>query len=292
MESANERDLEIERASRDASASAATQLAELRRLQRPEEGLAPSRGYAALMLVIAVVMTAYVTLFLFAYDGFGPGEGNHTYPASMLLLAPVICLAGLSNGARERFGVRVREARTTIGLWVVFLAGFLALGVLKYVGSGYPDWFNIVVPICVFLLMGARPLRQLLSGGTRANEEWQPAQLAAPARVTTVVIGVVLAALLIASSLKFAAAIIGLIVFLAFLAMMIAWRTRFGLPAVGLDWGSRQWGCFIGATAVAFVSSLSVVNGASWGWPVACGAAAIVVLVMVIAAFLPTTVRR
>ncbi len=271
---------------------AAEQLNQLNRLRRSETGLAPSRGYSALMLVIATVMAAYVALFLFASAGFEPGVVNNTYPASMLLLVPVMCMAGLSNGARERFGVRVRESRTAVGLWGLFFAGFLTIGVLKAAGVGYPDWLNIVMPICVFLLMGLRSLRQLLFGGTRTNEDWQPARLGAPARVTTVLIGVVLAALLLSSSLEFAAAVIGLIVFAAFVPMLIAWRTRFGLPAVGLEWGTGQWGCFIGAIAVAYCSSVAVVGGTSWGWPLAIAAAASVVLVMGIAAFLPTSTRR
>ncbi|GAA2842819.1 hypothetical protein FB468_0914 [Leucobacter komagatae] len=291
MESSSEQGAAPDSLSRDPS-SAAAQLAELERLQRPEEGLAPSRGYSALMILLALMMSAYVALFLFAYGGRGAVGAEGTYPASMLLLVPVICASALSQGGRERYGVRVRESATTIGLWVLFLAGFLTLGIANYAGSGYPGWLNVVMPICVFLLMGLRPLRQFASRSTRKNEEWEPARLSGAARTTSVLVGVVLAAQLIASALPFAAAVTGVIVMVAFIPMLFAWRSNFGLPNVGFEWGPAQWACFVVAVAVAFGSSASVVGGASWGWPWAIGAAASVVLVMTVAAFLPTTRRR
>lgn len=292
MESANDRDFDIERASRDASTSAATQLAELGRLQRPEEGLAPSRGYAALMLLLALIMSSYVALVLLGFGGQAQQRSPGSYPATMLLLAPVLFVGGLSQGARERFGVRVRETLVEKVLWVVLMAAFMVLWALTLFGPGYPTWLSVALPLGIFLLMGLRPIRDLTSGGTHNTESWTPSRLSRAARTTSVLVGVVLAAQLIASALPLAAAMTGIIVMVAFVPMLFSWRTDFGLPNVGYEWGPTQWVCFVSATAVAFVSSLSVVNGASWGWPLASGAAAIVVLVMVIAAFLPTTVRR
>lgn len=267
--------------------AAEAQLRELERLQRTETALVPSRGLAMLEVIVAVVLCAYVWLvFAASHAGSGAGPVEDSYTPTMLLVVPILMTSGLVQGARNKFGVRSTPTRSQWVAYGVLFAAYCVLGVLSLSSVGYPSWLNVAVVVGLFLAFGARPLRRLLTSSGDVREGWESAHLSPQARTTTALIGVALAAQVSMSIAPLAAAIAGIVVLLVLVAMLLAWRSRYGLTAVGSEWGLIQWSVFLFCVAIAFASSVLVATG-NTSSPLMIAAGIVVLLAMAAVALLP-----
>ena len=250
----------------------------------------PSRAFAFLMLWSAALISVYVAVYLLTFRYRSVGGAGLTGGGSTLtfvLLVPVLIFSPLISGARERF--RVRPGLRAPGYWVgygLLFAGFMSLCVLSIAGVVYPWWLALALPVAAFVTLASTPVRRLLNETTPKSEPWQNHPLTRPARRVTVAIGVITGLIAATSTWRwFSIVFIAAMVLL--LAMNIGWRSRWGLPRTGYEWGPIHWASFAVATTVLF---LLVVLFSLTTWvttPVSVGAGAVVFVVMVVVAFLP-----
>jgi hypothetical protein len=278
----------------DRQASAAeflTRQAEIRARVEDTERLG-SRGYSWLMLATALLSSVYVVILLSALSASGNGApaGGYMY----LLLLPVLLFSSLINGAKDRFAVRRKYSIAGIASYTVAFAAFAALGILAIGGAAYPWWLNVVVGVAVFAAIGASPLRRLWSSRrVLGRKRWRTEALAAPARWTTVAIGIVLATLAATSSWRFFPTVASAIVMVSLTAFLIGWRAPWGLPRTGYDWGPVHWAALGAVTAVLFALAAAAAAAAIISPAMAAGAGAVILAFMLFSAlFRPRSDRR
>lgn len=273
---------------------ASAQMRVYRRLRSPDGALRPARQYWTVMLWSAALTAAYIGVFLAGFAGGAAAEvagrpGGASSAA--LILAPMLIFSSLIQGTRERFRIRSRPSVLQLLLAGAGIAGFLALGALSLTAVAYPWWWNILVPLGVFAAMAMSPIRGLITTPSDASESWPNAPLGTSVRVVTGAIGLGLGLLLAASAMPLAAALMSLVVMVLSVAILLAWRSRFGLPRVGYEWGPGHWAGFGACVTVMFLHS-ALLTYAPWftaGHAIATGI--LVTIIMGTAALLPRTSR-
>ncbi len=241
------------------------------------------------------MVSAYIAVFLLS-SGIREANGGRLLSgsdgATAVLLAPVLIFSSLITGARERFSVR-RGLPTPV-YWIAYgllVAVFLAQLALGIAGVSYPWWLNLVLPAATLVTMAAGPVRRLLSPKTPTSDRWENHPLSAPARRMTVVVGVMLGLLAATSTWRWFS-IVSVAVMLLLLVVLIGWRSRWGLPRTGYEWGPIHWAAFGIAVTVLF---LLVVLFSLTKWvttPVSVSAGLVVFVLMLISAFLPAQANR
>lgn len=250
----------------------------------------PSRGYWWLMLWSAVLISAYAGVYLLTFGGSTVDEVSERaggYAATWVMLMPVLAFSALVSGARERFNIRTKPSPLHWGFYGLAMAGFIALGALSVAGIAYPWWLNTLVPSIFLATMAATPVRSLVTTSRGSSTPWGNAPLSVASRLMTALIGVAIGILLVASVNTLAAAISSIIVMVFLIAALVSWRSPFGLPRVGYEWGSIHWGCF-GACAVIVFACVLLMTFTNWfTTPYTLVAGVLVCIIMGVAALLP-----
>lgn len=270
--------------------SATQQLAQYERIQEHDAAPRPSRGYWHLMLWSAMVVTVYVAAFLLLFGVKTEEEITSQpggYQVHWLLVVPLMAFSFLVSGARERFAVRSTSLWPSWVVLALFIGAFVAMGIFWFADIGYPWWLNIALPLLMFLVMAAGPVRGLRSAPRSETESWPNEPLSGAARVITVVLGLILGVLLVVSTNHYASIflLLGAMVFIVLGTGMQA--SRFGLSRAGNEWGPLHWGSF--GVCAALIFATVVLRGHA-NLPVEVLSPVIgvlVALIMVVAALLP-----
>lgn len=256
----------------------------------------PSREFAQLQLGLAVALAAYLAAFLISSAADPPNEvsaGAGDYTSGLLVL-PVLLLGSLVSGARERFSIR---SKPSVAQWVastLIIGGFTGLLAVSIAGVTYPAWATLLVPVVLFVAMGAGPIRVLSRSATpAARQPWSSEPLSRPARRTTLLIGLS-AGLLAATVTKEAwftvIASAALLVLVA--VFLFGWRAEWGLSHTGYEWGPIHWAALGIVLSVLFALSVLLATTEWITTPVSILAGVLALLVMVAAAVLPRPGRR
>lgn len=279
----------------DLASVASERLREFARLENSAGERRPSRGYWWLMLWSAVLIAAYVGVYLFTFGGSTVeqvSERTGGYSATWVMLTPVLAFSSLLSGARERFNIRAKPSPLHWGFYGLVMTGFVVLGALSITGITYPWWLNALVPLILFVTMAAAPVRNLAAVSRRSSAPWGSASLSAASRLMTVLIGAAIGVLLITSAYPLAAAISGIVVMVFLIVVLVSWRSSFGLPRVGYQWGSLHWVCF-GACALIVFACVLLTTFTSWfATPYTVAAGVLVFIIMGGAALFPRSDPR
>lgn len=269
------------------SSEAADRLKLLGTVRERSRGLRPARGYSVFMLWSAVLIAAYVALFLFSFGGlFSVDTGEAGYTPMYLLLTPVLLFSGLAGGARERFGVRTTPSAWR---WIGYgtgMAGFLVLAVLSLTSIAYPWWLNVVVPLILLVAGATGPLIALIGTKGEGSDRWEAVPLSTPVRVMTGVMGLPLGILLATSTARLAALISAVVVMVMCIVVLLCMRAPFGLTRVGHEWSPLHWCGFGASAAVGYAGALLISLGV-WSTAAAIVTGILAVLIMAAVAFLP-----
>lgn len=247
------------------------------------------------MLWSAVLISVYLAVYLFLFGGSTVGAASAQpggYTPTWVILTPVLMFSGLVRGARERFHIRTKPSPLHWGLYALVLAGFVTLGALSMAGVGYPWWLNAILPLVLLASMAATPIRGLLTTTPESSPPWASVPLAAGVRIMTTLIGLANGVLLATFTHPLLAAFSGLTVMVLLFVVLLGWRSAWGLPRVGYEWGPIHWGAFAICTATQFTC---VVFAAVTTWfttPNSIAAGVLVLVVMGISAVLPRENRR
>ena len=259
--------------------SAADQLRSAERLRQHVERSGPTRASAVLQLWGAIVLPIYVGVFLLS---FGPRMSELT----TLLLFPVLLFSSLVSGARDRFGIRTRPRG---GSWVAQLsvvAAFLVLLALRIGGVSYPWWIDVLVVAAMFVTLAIGPVRQLLAARGGGTTRWSSRPLDPPARGLTVAIGIA-SGLLVASATEPWNSLVAVVIMLALIVALVLWRTRWGLPRTGFEWGPLHWAAF-GVIMTAMFVLTALLSLTEWITALVTVTAGILIAaIMTTVAFLP-----
>ena len=253
----------------------------------------PSRGYAWLLILSALVLSVYVGVFLFAFYGFDPYTGTGGYSYTNLLVLPILLFSALVNGARERFSIRKKPS---IAQWIAYLvtfAAFMILAGLSVAGVSYPRWLNLLVAGALFAAIAVAPIRQLVSAhATTRSEPWVNERLSVPVRWTTASIGVVVGVLAAASASTWFPIASSAIMLGSLIVALVGWRARWGLPRTGYEWEPVHWVVFgIAITLTFTLTALLTASTSTPIWlPLAVGASAFAL--MLTASLLPLRFRQ
>lgn len=220
----------------------------------------PSRAYASLMLWSALVMSAYIGVFMFAFTGPALDDataGAHNSAFIMLLMFPILVFSSLLGGARERFSIRRNPVSS---FWVVpalILVAFGVLGVMAVMGVAYPWLLNLIVPVALFVVMAANPIRQLLGAAkTPGEERWVNEPLSRPAQRNTAAIGGAAGLLAATSTQQLLFPILMVVIILGFIVLSLAFSASWGLARTGYEWGPLHWSVFGVTLGVVFLLAL------------------------------------
>ena len=236
------------------------------------------RPYAILLLWSAVALAAYMTAFILIFQpSLASGAGSQY---TSLLLVPVLVQSGLINGARERFGVRMRGGGALFVALGVIVVIFIVMVLAIFVGVTYPWWVSVVVGAVLLGLMGARPALVIMQNGAAQSAALPTAPLSRPVRWMTALIGVALGAMvaLSVSAMLFA---IASIITLAALALLVAWHGAWGLPRAGFEWGRAQWVGFGVVVVAVWTTALLLARTEVVSWPISAGVGLAVAGVMI-----------
>lgn len=267
----------------DDTLSPAEQLERYAQVQRRAEDVHPTRAYWSLMLWSAALIAVYAAVYLFIFGGGNAGG----YPTTAVMITPVLAFSSLVTGARERFSIRSKPSAFQWVISGICLAGFMAIGALSVAGVAYPQWWNVVIPVMLFLALAVAPIRGLMRTTRERPATWQNEPLSARARWMTVLIGIAIGALIVTSTHPLASALTGVIVMLFLLIVLIGWRSRFGLPRTGYEWGPLHWSSFGVSAALVFLSVVLSLYAPWFTAPHLVGTGVIVILIMAVAAVLP-----
>lgn len=242
------------------------------------------RGHAVLQLVYAVMMSAYMALFVFAGSDAVDTTTTGMFLNS-LMLPTMIIGAVLLNGAGERFAGRLRPGlrfRLTGFLFGALLVGLLGWKILT---GSYPVWITPGCVLVTLIVFGARPLALLRHQATVVTQV-EPAPLPTAIRVTTVALGMLFAAMCATAFLP--AASTGLLILMIILVGAATLPTaRWGLPATGWYWGVAQWIAFGISSVLLLVLTLLAVIKAVTTPVVPTVLGAVIAASLVVVAFLP-----
>lgn len=235
-------------------------------------------------------MALYLAVFLLSFGGrpIGDQTGLGTL-STTLLVAPILIFGSLAAGTRERFGTRTTAPLRSWIAYAILGVGFLGLMVATVAGLSYPWWLNLAVPGALFIVMASGPIRKLRRAHPD-DEPWPNAPLSPPARRVTAIIGVALGVAAALSSQPWFA-FVQLPLMLLLMGSLIAYRTRWGLPQVGIEWGPLHWRAFGVVTGILFglCAILTRTDWASLWLTIPLGV--VVTTLMVSAAILPRRAR-
>ncbi len=229
-------------------------------------------------------MSGFVGVFLVSFGGRSLDDmpTDAVTRPTWLLVFPIIVLSWLINGARERFSIR---RKPSLVFWVAFVLIFIVVSYLIAKSGDYPWWLNLLVPAVLFVTMAATPVRQLLSSPISHSRPWANEPLSRSARWTTVLIGAAMGFLSMTGNetwLSIASAVVMML-----LLVVTLFDRR--LPRAGYEWGSIHWTAF--GIVIVLLFALTVLLSLT-GWitaPINIAAGASIFLVMLTAAFLPST---
>lgn len=208
------------------------------------------REAAYFSLWLGILTTAYLTVFLITFDvadDFSP---------TFLMLVPLLAASFLTNGALERFGIRLK---TPTYVWAGFYVGmvcFLVLMALTLTNTPYPWWWRLVL-IAVFLVtFGALSLHTFSRSVRDHHSTWTALPLSLPSRVSSWILAGVLGALIATSASLYATVASSFTAMIALFTVVATSRTRFGLPNVGFEWSRVHWIAFTFAVTLCFGTAL------------------------------------
>lgn len=247
------------------------------------------RGWA--IVATAAVVGVFLTAQLVVTDSGRP-TGVPLFVFVILIAAQIV------SGAEDRGGVQMRVPRNrtafvlVIVLSVIGIPASLMLQVLApkapFVVLAAPLWFSCVV----FAGLGVAHLRVAAPTGREFAPPRPPFEK--PARTTTIVLGVLLAAAIVTSSVadSLLNSVVMIVMCLALAVGVIAARTDWGLAYLGQVWRWPQYA--VGAVGATLL--LAVTLNASAGSPVdpmlGVAGAAVVALSTVVVAIAPTPPER
>ncbi|MDT0156277.1 hypothetical protein Q9R19_01425 [Microbacterium sp. ARD32] len=243
------------------------------------------RGHAVLQLLHAVMMSAYMAVFV--YTG---SDAVDTETAGgmlmMLVLPPIVISSGLVSGAGERYAGRLRAGRRYWLAVGVFLAMLLVLMAWRILGGGYPVWVVAVSAAVTLVIFAARPISSLRRADTGVRAEVPAVPLPHGVRVTTVMIGAGFGGACATVFLPTAGWLV-VSALMLFTIMALAGSSSWSLRSTGWCWGGAQWTAFGASSAILFALAVLLIatDAVSPVVPVAMGAVIAASLVGV--AFLP-----
>lgn len=226
------------------ASSAAEQLRIHEAVRDRSEGRGPSRGYPLLLLWSAVVLSVYVGAFLWASSSRSGTGGLGTGAYVSVFLLPTLIFSSLIGGARERFSVRAKPSTLQRVAYALVFSSFGVLLVLGIAAVSYPWWLNLAVAVAMFVVTAVGPLRQLRTAAGRDPERWMNHPLSRPAQWTTALIGVAAGLLAATSAQRVLYSVVSVGTMVVLVVVLIAWRSRWGLPRTGYEWGPIHWSAF------------------------------------------------
>ena len=202
---------------------------------------------------------AVITVTFVAVDLFLIAPGSPATVPSYPLLAPLLISSGLTNGALERFGVRVKPASPVAWLIIFAFACFVALTGLSVFQVEHPRILDLAA---VLLLSGGfawLTIRQLRRSTRDENSTWLTPRLSRATQITTCGVGVVLGALVATTPLDMVAATItAMIAMISLATMLLLWQSRYGLGNAGFEWRRIHWTAFGVSVTITFTATILV----------------------------------
>lgn len=245
------------------------------------------RGHAFGQLGYTVLLAAYMGVFVYT----GSTEGGASVFGGMtmaLVLPPILISAGLVNGANERFAQRLRNTRRqwiALGFFFAVLAVLLIWGIA---GGGYPWWVSLIAAAITLVIFGARPLSFVLRAPVPAPDAQQHSRpLPAPARMTTILLGLYLAAACALVLVPIATWFLTVFGMLAIIIVLSAQTTPWGLLSTGYQWRFPQWLAFGVSALVMFLLAVLIIATDIVTPVVAIAAGAVVAICLIGSAFIP-----
>jgi len=270
---------------REGESSEAQLLRDVDAIRARTAPLAP-RGHALLQVAYTVFLAAYMGVFAFAgsNEAGASSFGGLTF---VLIFPPLLVSSGLFNGANERFRTRLRDPSRrplSLGFFFVVLAALLIWGLA---GGRYPWWVALITAGLTFVSFGIRPLRVVLRARASTDETLTPQPLPVPARVTTILIGVYLAAVCATALSLTVASLVMVLGMVAVIVAVSAQAAPWGLLRTGYEWRVPQWTAFGIAALVMFLLAVLIIATDIVTPVVAVGAGALVAVCLSGAAFIP-----
>ncbi|MEZ3162055.1 hypothetical protein AB1K54_16180 [Microbacterium sp. BWT-B31] len=244
------------------------------------------RPFAWLLLWGAVLISAYLGVWLFI-SAVGPSS---TWVTISLLLPTVLLYSLLVQGARERFGSRLRFRRTTVAVAVAAIVlVFFGLGGISLFGGGYPWWIAPLFTGIALVILGAKPALLLLRHRTceGSGDPWRSSPLGLPAKVLTSAFGCFFGLSVGLGGAPIAQWALTMAGLLLFVVAASAPRARWGIARAGYEWGRLHWIAF--GVTVAAVYAVAIVGSVAPSPPVAVSIACgiLIAIPLIVAALLP-----
>lgn len=243
------------------------------------------RGHAVMQLLYAVMMSAYMAVFVYTGSSEG-GPDSFGGRTMALLLPPMILSSALIEGAAQRYGGRLRPTRRywmAAAAFGVMLAVFLLWALI---GGGYPWWLSLVSLVATLAVFGVRPVGVLLRQGTAEHPATTPAPLPKGSRMTTIAIGFVLGGICVTLSVP--VAVWAMLMASMVLVLISAPATSsWGLRSTGWSWGVIQWSAFGVATGAMFLLATLTIATELIGPVISASVGVVIGASLLLAAFLP-----
>lgn len=251
-----------------------------------ERSARASRGHALLQLAYAVLISAYMAVFVYT-GSIEAGSSALGGTTMTLILPPLIVSSGLISGANERFGGRLIMRRRQLIAVGVFLALLIVLLFWGIAGSGYPWWIAIVAFGGTLVLFSRGPIGVLRRAPAAASEPGHPATLSRPVRITTVVLGCYLGAATAVVMLPAAAWAITIVGMMAAIVALMAQTAQWGLLNTGFQWRRLQWASFFLAALAMFMLAVLIIATDLITPAIAVSAGVLIAVCLSVSALLP-----
>jgi hypothetical protein len=242
------------------------------------------RAHAVLMLMYAVMMSAYMALFVFAGSDAVDTATTGLFLDS-LMVPTMIIGALLLNGAGQRYAGRLRPGLRLRLTWFVFGALLVGLLAWKMLAGSYPVWITPVCVVVTLIVFGARPLALLRHPAVVAAPVGS-APLPTAVRIATAVLGALFAAMC-ATAFQPAGSVGLLMLMIILVGAATVPTSRWGLPAIGWYWGIAQWIAFGISSALLLVLTLLIVTEAVTTRAVPIALGVVIAASLIVSAFLP-----
>ncbi|SJN42367.1 hypothetical protein FM104_11915 [Microbacterium esteraromaticum] len=244
------------------------------------------RGHALLQLAYAVMMAAYMAVFVYT-GSIEAGASAHGGTTMALILPPLIISSSLITGASERFGGRLRTTGRqwlAIGAFIALLVVFFAWGIL---GIGYPWWMALIAFAVTLVLFSIRPLSALRRMPAAEAEQQPSSLLPRPGQITTIVLGAYLGLASAVALWPTAAWIVTMIGMLAVIVALAAQTSAWGILHTGYEWRRPQWIAGGVAALLMFLLAALIIATDLITPAVAIGVGVLVAASLIVSAFLP-----
>ncbi|GAB3119868.1 hypothetical protein [Glaciibacter psychrotolerans] len=223
------------------------------------------RTQALVQAGTALAIFVYVSAFLFLFGGqdatavTNAAAGGYSFSTTLLL--PILVLSFLTLGVRDtlRATLLSRHPSLSITAGLVGIIPFMVVAAASIFGAHYSWWVNPLATLCA----AAQPATLALRSARNARTHPAPSvpagtrvALSTQALTVTVAVGVLFGLAAASGAFRYGA-IVGAFVMVLLLVMLALSTTRWGLSAVGAEWGRAQWlgfaasfGLLVGVTVI------------------------------------------